>query len=173
MIIGSEECNAILKKVPNVGRKTCSATEEILFEKDHTGDCLRCAFGRSCLDDKDSKGNECEDPIGDSGPPGTPICLTALACELGVMPVVHPAPAFGMVSHAYCGTADSMTCIHGGAVGSCMAQIAAGLPPELSQDGGLGVLQNIARIDYPAGRAGDLVACVLPRVTGGCAGCFN
>jgi hypothetical protein len=171
----SKECNDFIAKVPNVGRATCSATEEVLFEKDHTGDCLRCAFGRACLDDKDNNGSECEDPIGTSGAAGTSICLTALACELGVDPANHPAPAYGMVSHAYCGTADSMTCIHGGAAGACMAQIAAGMPAEMTQGGGLGVLQNIAKVDIPAGRAGDLVACVLPRgVAGaGCAMCFK
>lgn len=174
--VPSKSCDEMVSSIPSAERTKCTRTEEILYEKDPTGECLRCAFKRVCLDDKKDHASECGDPIGSSGPEGEALCLATLACELGVDPAMRPAPAQGLVSNAYCGDTPTMQCIQGGAKGACMKQIAAGLPSDWStKNGGLDVLRNISNDSYPSGRAGGLVACIIPRgpSSGGCATCFN
>jgi hypothetical protein len=165
---------------------TCSQTELTLFQKDPTGRCLDCALKKACINDAIGTGDrsqECDDlataataPQGARvlGPAGVAECLAALACELGVSPLVSPSPLNVATSralgNAYCGTSRESDCQDGSPSGACVAQITAGLASPLA---GWETLRDIANFQQPSGLAGSIVSCLLDSAGGQCTSCVE
>jgi len=134
---------------------TCSGTEQALFARDPTGECLGCFFQSGCLDDTNGDtGQECEDL---SSPAAKAQCLAALRCDLGPSPGSGPAPSAGLAVNAYCGVGTQFTkCTTEGPAGVCVAPIAAGFPAGFTP---AQIVTNFAVRKHPAGMANAIVAC--------------
>ncbi|MCL2448968.1 MAG: MSCRAMM family adhesin SdrC [Polyangiaceae bacterium] len=157
-------------------QSTCSGTELVLFEKDVTGDCLKCAllYGQ-CIDNSPDVGGvvgfDCEDPFTGAGAGGTTDeCLAVLACDIGVDPKgTSPVVAGGAgVIVSYCGTVQPSPCGSGTAPnGACISPITAGFPSTFSAGQ---ITAAIGQQVYASGRAGAIAACLL---TNSCDQCLN
>jgi hypothetical protein len=149
---------------------TCSATENLFWEKDTTGACLSCAFTSGCIDDTNGDtGQECEDPFTTFGTEAE--CLTTLGCDIGLTPVNSPAPASGLAVNAYCGLGTSTsTCEMGGPLGACASQIAAGFPPGFTPTQ---IVNNISVRAYASGMADAIVACIDTATNPNCKKCLQ
>jgi hypothetical protein len=150
---------------------TCSATENLLFQKDTTGTCLSCAFTSGCLDDTNGDfGQECEDPLTTFGTETE--CLSVLECDIGLNPVNSPAPASGLVVNAYCGVGNSTSnCETGsGPAGACDTQISAGFPSTFTATS---VVSNISVRAYASGMADALAACINSSANVNCKKCLQ
>jgi hypothetical protein len=165
-------CDAYLKAnrqaIASAGA-SCTATEQTLFAKDPTGQCLSCLFQSGCLDDaNEDTGQECEDL---SGAAAQAQCLVALRCDIGSSPSKSPAPGAGLAVNAYCGVGVPVTtkCQNEGPAGPCVPQIAAGFPAGFSPTQ---IVNNFAVRKHPAGMSNAIVACgVSAAQTKGGAGC--
>ena len=184
-------CNAFIatSEAGKTISAACTQTEVALFVKDTTGACLNCALAKSCIDDNIGTGDsaqECDDLASTTTAPGiasvigaTAVseCLATLTCEIGDN---DPPTSAGTsptnvgstrtLANAYCGSATATTCQNGSPAGTCVNQIATGLP---GVPAGSSTLSHIGDQTYPSGQAGTILACLLRSTGGQCGTCVN
>jgi hypothetical protein len=169
-------CDAYLaaNRGPNASKgAACTATEQALFAKDPTGECLGCFFQSGCLDDSNGDtGQECEDL---SGAAAQEQCLAALRCDIGSSPGSSLAPAAGLAVNAYCGVGVQLAkCETDRPAGLCASPIAAGFPAGFSPTQ---IVSNFAVRKHPAGMANAIVACggsaAQKKAGAGCGKCLR
>jgi hypothetical protein len=152
---------------------TCAGTEQALFAKDGTGDCLGCLFQSGCLDDTNGDtGQECEDLKGSAA---QSQCLAVLRCDIGSSPASSPAPAAGLVVNAYCGVGVSLAkCTQEGPAGKCSSPIAAAFPTGFTSSQ---IVSRLADRAQAGGVANAIAACGVAAartpVGAACAKCFR
>jgi hypothetical protein len=165
-------CNNLLPTLSGIpAHTTCSSTELDLFEKTPTGGmpgsgaCLTCAFQGGCLDDTvGDMASECEDLA------GTPQCLAALECDLGIDPAScgandTAAPSAVIATASYCGagvtTANCEASVTPapplGPQGVCFAQVTAAFPAGFTPTQ---VVNNFSTKTFPGGIAGAIATCL-------------
>jgi hypothetical protein len=132
-------CDAVMSSL-RATSSVCDATDSVLFERDTTGGCLRCAYAVEAIDTTVVSTADCDDLPSSQ----IPACITALDCLFGINPqpngtytTITPPAKAGMVA-AYCGTTESASdCSSSspGPEGACASPLkAAGLhycPPGL------------------------------------------
>ena len=170
------ECDAYLathRQANASTSATCAGTDQALFAKDGTGDCLGCLYQSGCLDDTNGDtGQECEDLKGSTA---QSECLAVLRCDIGASPSNSPAPAAGLVVNAYCGVGVPLAkCTQEGPAGKCSSAIAAAFPAGFTSSQ---IVSRLANRAQAGGVANAIAACGVAaartQVGAACAKCFR